>query len=118
MSEHSCNCVGYSIEAMLTTDMPEMIAGNLVDSKWRTVNVDHVPNGVGVPRSADYHADIFAKLGVMGYEAAQALRWWLHAEAARSHKHWGLRTRLVRHSVSYSMQATPGEAIEEIGGNP
>lgn len=99
-------CTGYSVEARVDGP-PRQLGKYLLDGEWRTVQFDAAPNGV----PGFSHAEPWlAHCGLLRYESAQALRWWLMAEAV-----WGVRTRLVRHKVQYSMQQYKGEPEDEQG---
>lgn len=109
---HHSSMVGYSIEAMFDSDSPQMIAGRLYDNRWRTVHFDKSPEGFGVPAGDRFNSEV-TKHGLFGYEAAQALRWWLHAIARNEGHEYCLKTRLIAHKVVSETTITAEKAIDE-----
>lgn len=87
----------YSVEARIAFHEPGMIGKQIFDNRWRTVKFDKSAE-IGVP-----NAPVFSRAkdhGLFGHSAAQALRWWLHAEADANHQGYCLQTRIVEHRIS------------------
>jgi hypothetical protein len=93
----------YTVEARYNYTEPARIAGQIFDERWRRVNFR--PSEVGVPRCPEYKRQT-KDHGLLGYSAAQALRWWLHAIAdsgdSKPFSGFCLETRLVLHRITYS----------------
>lgn len=106
----------YSIEARYAYLTPKKFGELLLDTRWRRVNYTDVPDGCGVPKGTRF---LFAaeQCGLLGYAAAQALRWWFHANADH---YLGasacLETRIVVHEVKYSYSESAIDAGSVIGG--
>ena len=98
-SKGSSTRPGYTVEARFSLINPEKIGRQIYDNRWRQVEFDQ--SAIGVPMSPIYHRELI-EYGLLSYSAAQALRWWLHAQAelecfGASH---GLQTRLVLHQLT------------------
>jgi hypothetical protein len=89
---------GYTVEARNNYPLPETIGRLLLDNRWQRVNFPR--SDTGVPQCVDYQRHV-KMLGLLSLEAAQALRWWLHADA-RNESKYCVETRIVRHKISYS----------------
>lgn len=109
---HHSTMVGYSVEAMFDSNAPRLIAGQIFDARWREVSFAEAPDGVGVPRADRFNLEI-VKHGLFGYEAAQALRWWLHAVARLEGNEYCLKTRLIEHKVITETKVTAERSIFE-----
>lgn len=106
----------YSVEARYIGTEPKQIGGMLFDNRWRRVNFSRAASGVPAGPEWHHHA---RHLGLLGYTAAQALRWWLLAEADR--EMLGsicIETRIVKHAIRYqwSEQAVSIHNIVGEGG--
>ena len=108
-SQHNSTHKGYTVEARFDYRAPCMIAGQLFDSRWRQVSVTESPIGI-----SSGHQDLLQH-GLYGYELAQALRWWLHAQAKIENSDFCLLTRLVEHEMVSQITITATRAIEETG---
>jgi hypothetical protein len=97
---------GYEVEARVDGP-PRQLGKYLLDEKWRAIQFE--PSATGVPSQSSAEPWL-SYCGLMRYEAAQALRWWLMAEAV-----WGVQTRLVKHCVQYNMKQIKGEPEDEQG---
>ncbi len=97
----------YSVEARYNFPNPVEISGQIFDDRWREVKFEDGP--VGVPRASEYQEHTL-RHRMLGYAAAQALRWWLHAnaDAMKAGTCTCLETRLVKHKISHSCE------IEEV----
>ncbi len=106
---------GWSVEARFNYPEPEVIAGVLLDDRWRSL---HFKSGqtVGIPDTRPHSP--LTLTGLYEYASAQALRWWFIAEATRNFNHLCVETRLVRHTVEYSYSATAVEAVENANWQP
>lgn len=106
----------FSIEARYAFHTPKKFGDLLLDTRWRRVNYTDVPDGFGVPKGTRH---LFAadQCGLLGYAAAQALRWWFHANADH---YLGfsacLETRIVVHEVKYSFNESAIDAGSLIQG--
>lgn len=112
--KHHSDLSGFTVEAMFASDKPRQIAGQLLDNRWAEVSFAMAPQGFGVPAHDQFNAEI-VRHGLYGYEAAQALRWWLHAQARLEGGEYCLRTRLVVHKVVTETRVTAERAICEEG---
>ena len=116
--EGSGSFPAYSVEARDTYGpaRADIIPGIQLDTVWRPVSFQRAQ--AGVPIGPSYSADIMERCGVMSYPAAQALRWWLHAQAeAGKTSGLCLETRLVEHRVKYSITHTAVSVHAVIGGD-
>lgn len=98
---------GYSVEARVAEHAdPIEVGGQLIVKKWKPVRFPEAP--IGVPAGPSYEK-AREHFGLLSYPAAQALRWWLHAQVdARTFAFGlGLETRLIQHNITYSFEATP-----------
>ena len=107
---HHSTTKGYSVQAMFAFDSPRMIAGQIFDNRWREVSYQE--SVIGVPAASRFTACILQH-GLFDYEAAQALRWWLHAVARHEGNEYCLRTRLVEHSIVGETTVTAERVFEE-----
>lgn len=114
MSSKSGTTNGYSIEARYNFNSPHVINGHTLDKEWRTIAFDTAPSGFGIP-SPPFEFAIVA-LGLYGYSQAQALRWWFHANADATFHGICLETRIVKHTVKYSIEAERKSEHLTIGG--
>ena len=115
MREHGSGTeTGYTVEARYDYQSPVQIGGQLFDNRWR--QVDFEKSTIGVP-TAPRHQRHIAYHGLLGYAAAQALRWWLHAHAEAEHGvAFCLETRIVSHKISYSHEIETVAAHAHIHG--
>lgn len=102
----------YSVQARMAYITPKVVAGQLLDLRWTKIHFDPARNGVPVREGLFPQ---FRTLGLLSYQAAQAMRWWFIAAAAKDHDHLCLETRLVEHEVKYSYSAVAARACEVIG---
>lgn len=95
---------GYSVEARLNYRTPKEIAGHILDNRWQTLQFDKHP--AGVPTHGSFRESL-GRANLLGYSAAQALRWWFHAIADATFDGICLETKLVQHVVreSHSVEA-------------
>lgn len=104
---------GYTIEARVTGN-PVELAGQVFDNRWR--HVSFMTSRIGIPISG-ICPEIHQRAGTFEYAAAQALRWWLHAEADAALKICTLETRIVKHKVEYQVHHTAESIHDPIGGD-
>lgn len=101
----SCNGteVGYTVEARYNNNKPVKIGDQIFDNRW--VEVEFVDSKVGIPRCPSYQLRVI-ECNLLGYAAAQTLRWWLHAIANADHSFYGacLETRILCHHICYSYE--------------
>ncbi len=93
----------YSVEARYNFPAPVEISGQIFDERWREVKFEENP--VGVPRASQFQEHTL-RHRMLGYSAAQALRWWLHAnaDAMKAGMCACLETRLVKHTIKHSCE--------------
>lgn len=90
----------YSVEARYKYHEPMQLGEQIFDNRWRRVHFRE--SVIGVPACAS-HQRRTKECGLLGYAAAQALRWWVHATAeASAGGALCLETRLVSHKITYS----------------
>ena len=91
----------YTVEARCNGKKARVIAGQIFDNRWQKVEFEKSP--IGVPAASPFQEHTL-RHRLLGYSAAQALRWWIHAQADSELGGiaWGLETRLVKHKISYS----------------
>lgn len=109
--------VAYSVEARYAYPEPKIFAGNLLDSRWRTVHFDKVQPPFGVPAGGRYHQPMLYYTGLYEYQAAQALRWWFLAAAHAEFSCGCIETRLIEHKIEYSFKSTATKAVAPVGGD-
>ena len=93
---------GYTVEARQGGKEPKQIAGQIFDNRWRKVIFEK--GEIGVPPANPLFAKHLLHYDLLGYSAAQALRWWLHAVAdGATYGMAGimLETKLVKHKIEY-----------------
>jgi hypothetical protein len=104
----------YTVEARYDYSEPIQVGKQLFDNRWRRVNFE--PSLFGVPQCAPF-ARHTRDNGMLGYAAAQALRWWVHAEAdATNMTGLCLETRIISHRITYSHKIEAIAAHEHIHG--
>lgn len=105
----------YTVEARYNYPQPTQIGGQIFDNRWREVKFQD--SAIGVPRCAPFNRRTLEH-GLLGYAAAQALRWWLHAAAeADNMSGLCLETRIVSHKISYSHKIETVAAHDHIHGD-
>lgn len=112
MSSCSGTIPGYYVEAMTTYPEPQTFGGQIFSGKWKRVHFNDTV--AGVPKAAQFQLPIMILADCYSYEAAQALRWWFHAEAAPG---FCLQSRIVKCEIKYSVET---ERVSEhcvIGGD-
>ncbi len=107
---HHSTMTGYTVEALFDFDSPRTICGQIFDREWRQVTFAESP--IGVPPTKIFTVDL-RKHGLYDYEAAQALRWWFHAQANFEGNEYCLKTRLVAHEVVGHTTVTAKKWIRE-----
>ncbi len=100
----------WSVQARHTGPAPVQLGGQTFDNRWR--NVGFSESRLGVPANKPFSQA--TQFGLLSYPAAQALRWWFHANAALSYQHLLLETRLVQHQVEYQISERAISAHEHI----
>lgn len=107
--------IAYMVEARINSDRPEQIGDQIFDNRWREVHFVHALNGV--PRCSPY-ARRTIENGLLGYPAAQALRWWLHANADKDGiSGICLETRIIKYEIAYSYSITAVSSHKHIHGD-
>ena len=106
--------IGYTVEARYNYHSPTQIGGQIFDNRWRQVKFEQ--SSVGVPTCPRYQRHV-AEQGMLGYAAAQALRWWLHANAvAEQGMALCLETRIISHKITYNHKIEAQAAYEHVHG--
>lgn len=113
-SSHSGGSDGYTVEARLAEyqEPVKLENGLALTNRWKRIDFPENPQGIGVPACKPYEFYL-TQMRLLSYPSAQALRWWLHAQAANVdmmnpiHVGLALETRLIKHNVKYSLSATP-----------
>jgi hypothetical protein len=101
----------YTVEARCL-DHPMQVAGKLFGHQWTRVAFDKTLRGV--PDAPAYSVRTLEH-GMFAYAAAQALRWWLHAQAEFERGFFTLlETRLVQHEIKTSHAITAVAAHDVI----
>jgi hypothetical protein len=112
-SYHQGTNVGFAVEARMQGTTPEQLAGQLFDNRWRRVEYVEVdPPFRGIPSTRH---GMLRECGLYSHSAAQALRWWLHAQADVEFKGIGLETRLIQHKVTFKVEWQAEEAVDYEG---
>ena len=104
---------GYSVEARCSCREPKRYGDLILHDKWQTIHFPKGSPGVPPPKFQQYELE---RTGLHGYQAAQALRWWFHAELEQEIM-GGLciETRIIKHEIEYSYKATAISQHEVIG---
>lgn len=105
--------IAYTVEARNNYIDPRQVGGQIFDNRWRRVIFHR--DVIGVPQ-CDRHNRHTREHGMLGYQAAQALRWWVHATAEAERMAICLETRIIKHTIEYSYKITAVSAHEMIGG--
>lgn len=107
----------YSVQARFMYNSPQQFGKQIFDQRWTTVQFDQVTPPFGVPHGAPTVLGVRDTCGLYGYQAAQALRWWFHANAAAAWQDTCLETRLVKHKLQYEFSSEAVSAHAIIGGD-
>ncbi len=115
----SCAGDGWTVEVCVDEfakpiSLSDQSSDFMVTHQWQTLPFRQSP--IGVPTRAEYQAYL-GYTGYLSYPAAQALRWWFHAEVAKSSLALGLRSRLVKHKIEVQHKVTAVSIHCEIGGD-
>ena len=103
----------WTVEARNTGNAPQVVGNQTFDNRWR--QVEFVESSVGVPSARRYSQ---ASLhGLLTYPAAQALRWWVHAQADIDYQGILVETRLVKHLLRYEFNIEAVSAHALIGSD-
>lgn len=103
----------WSVEARYNALRPKVFGDVLLDNRWTKFAFHKSEHGIPAGPRFKFARD---ELELLGYSAAQALRWGLHAHADVNYEGALLETRLIKHVVKYSYSS---EAISEhayVGG--
>ena len=104
----------YSVEARYDYPEPIKVGEQTFTKEWKRVHFNEA--AVGVPIGPRSNIHVLSLVGLTGYPAAQALRWWFHASIERGFGGLCMDTRIVKHKVSYSYQAERETEHHLIGG--
>jgi hypothetical protein len=104
-ASHNGTSEGYSIEVRYTGHRPQEVCGMILGKEWQPLKVLQTQQPFGVPIARPWNERIFGMLGLYDYAAAQAMRWWFHAnaEATPAAGAMGVESRLVAHKVQFSV---------------
>lgn len=103
---------GYTVEARCTSREPRMVGRMLLGQTWQEVVFER--SAIGVPCAHSHSALMFCS--VMSWPAAQALRWWFHAEAAGVGimSDLGVETRIIEHAIKLDYECRAVGPVEEV----
>ena len=107
----------WSVQARFMYSEPRQFGNQLFDQRWKTVHFDRVTPPLGVPSGHPSVLNVRDACGLYGYQAAQALRWWFHANAAVNWQDGCLESRLIKHSLKYEFSSAAESAHALIGGD-
>lgn len=105
---------GYKVEARYNFNQAVKISDFIIDNRWRQIDFPKATNGV--PQAPFYQRHTLEH-GYLSYAAAQALRWWLHAEAESDGGGLCLETRIVKYKIAHSYEITRVAEHMRIGGD-
>ena len=109
--------IGYIVEAMYDFYAPVQIGGQIFDKNWRQVKFTRIETGVGVPIYPK-HSIYLESHGLLGYSAAESLRWWLLAITEGEHGTTiCLNTRIVSCKINYSQNVEAKEVVGLMSGD-
>jgi hypothetical protein len=111
-STGSHKCPGYTVEAR-SVGGPLKVGDLTLGNEWERIPFHR--SIIGVPCAA-HHESGLKYVNLLNYPAAQALRWWFHAEAHKEAGWLSLRTRIVKHEVQINHTVTAVSAHCEVGG--
>lgn len=108
IAEHNGDTFGFKVQFRAAGDAPISIGGEVVYPTWKDAVFAEGKIGVPcqVPTDTDRH--ILAHHHLLGHEAAQALRWWMHAEMGDK-----IRTRLMKYRIEYAHKSYREGFIDE-----
>lgn len=116
---------GYTVEARYNYAEPRQFGDIILHKDWRPLQFHKSP--IGVHPFGQRHSGSIQResLGLFGYSAAEALRWWFisECEMQEGYSTLCLETRIVAHKITYALSATALEAksvisgVEAIGGD-
>ncbi len=111
-SQESLTSTGYTVEARFFMRDAEMIRQQVYDEQWRQVEFDQF--NVSVPMRSNYHRALIEH-DLLSYSAAQALRWWFHAQAETECVDGapGLQTRLVQHRLTLAHEVAAIGVVDD-----
>jgi len=100
----------YSVEARYNNDHPKQIGDTIFYKEWKPLPFEK--SKVGVPN--DLMPGKAKEMGLLSYQAAQALRWWFHASL--SFDGICFETRILKHIVESSYSEKVVGAFDHITG--
>lgn len=107
---------GYSVQARYAAGRGDhkVIGGLVLTGDWKDMAFQRGTPGVS---AAAPHSFLHV-CGLLTFQAAEALRWWLHAEAAGSDALGDLcvETRLIRHEIALDYEVVAVEPLAEVAG--
>ena len=109
----------YSVEAKYDYPDPKQFGRQIFDKTWRMVYFDKDTNGaIGVPDRSLHDRETIGH-GFLSYQAAQSLRWWLHASAEAESLGGALclSTRLIMHEIKTTYEITALSYHDHIHGD-
>ena len=95
----------YRVEARYSYFEPMTFGDRVFDKEWREITFPESAMG-GVPPGARWDLPELMSFRCYSYQAAQALRWWFHAEL-EAHKFGGglcMETRIVKYEITYTRE--------------
>lgn len=113
MSSMSGTETAWSVEARSSGGRPvDCGNGFILDAEWRPVPLVECHGGV----PGDTLMGTGRLLGLLSYQAAQALRWWFLANMNKINR-FSAETRLVCHKVTYELKSEVVGSEEAIGSS-
>ena len=113
-SSSSSTIQGYSVEARYSGGEPKALGKQIFDNRWRTVQYDTGPT-IGIPVSRHAERQLTERC-LYNYSAAQALRWWLHANADATFDGICLESKLIKHEIKTVSECTAVSEHKLISG--
>lgn len=112
MSNGTTTALGYTVEVRTSYREPSLVCGVIVYATWRTLPHETRKDGFGVP--VGYFDKELSEHGLLGYHAAQTLRWWFMstADAERSLGSLCLETRLRKHRLVLKHEVSELDVVE------
>lgn len=114
MSNGTSTMKGYRPEVRTSYHTPSLVAGQIVDSEWRPIDFKSGDGVLGIPQG--YFDKKLSEHHLLGYAAAEAIRWWFLAiaKAERATGSLCLETRLQQYDVVLTHSVKPSDVTGAI----
>jgi hypothetical protein len=108
-SNHNGTSYGYKVEARRRELFQELIRpdGTVLNSSWKIVHFPKNEEGRGIPTTGRPIKHELEFCNLLGYESAQALRWWYLSELP-----YGCETRLRKYKIEYAFTVYKEEPVD------